>query len=338
MIVQCPQCETKFNLPDEKVKPEGVKVRCSRCRHVFTAEPPQVGGFDDLFPAKDQAPEGGPQNEPARRVLDDESWQAPETPADESLSFSFPGLEKKAPPELAPEPQAQAPAKERPAEKPEKAGEHKLGLDLEDTEELAGVKPRRAKSRLPLILAALAFLVLGSLGAAYFLDLLPDSLNRTLTNMGLPAKPVEVTGQPEKDAQPPAEADAVSQIALENVRQYNVANEKAGRLIVIEGKAVNNFPAARDHVAVEATLFDAGGTALVTKNVLCGNVLSYFQLQILSRTEIETALSAESGVLANNTNIQPGQGAPFMIVFFEPPAGVAEFGVKVADSKPLSGK
>lgn len=35
MIVQCDKCKTKFRIPDEKVSDSGVKVRCSRCAHVF---------------------------------------------------------------------------------------------------------------------------------------------------------------------------------------------------------------------------------------------------------------------------------------------------------------
>lgn len=37
MILQCDQCSTKFRLDDSKLKPGGVKVRCSKCRHVFLA-------------------------------------------------------------------------------------------------------------------------------------------------------------------------------------------------------------------------------------------------------------------------------------------------------------
>jgi predicted Zn finger-like uncharacterized protein len=37
MILQCDQCNTKFRLDDAKLKPGGVKVRCSKCRHVFLA-------------------------------------------------------------------------------------------------------------------------------------------------------------------------------------------------------------------------------------------------------------------------------------------------------------
>jgi predicted Zn finger-like uncharacterized protein len=35
MIVQCDKCKTKFRIADEKVSEAGVKVRCSRCAHVF---------------------------------------------------------------------------------------------------------------------------------------------------------------------------------------------------------------------------------------------------------------------------------------------------------------
>ena len=37
MILQCDQCSTKFRLDESKLKPGGVKVRCSKCRHIFLA-------------------------------------------------------------------------------------------------------------------------------------------------------------------------------------------------------------------------------------------------------------------------------------------------------------
>ncbi|SKA18665.1 MJ0042 family finger-like domain-containing protein [Trichlorobacter thiogenes] len=36
MIIQCEQCRTKFKLDDERVSDRGVKVRCAKCRHIFT--------------------------------------------------------------------------------------------------------------------------------------------------------------------------------------------------------------------------------------------------------------------------------------------------------------
>jgi predicted Zn finger-like uncharacterized protein len=40
MVIQCPECRTRFRFPDERMKPEGVKVRCARCMHIFLAHHP----------------------------------------------------------------------------------------------------------------------------------------------------------------------------------------------------------------------------------------------------------------------------------------------------------
>ncbi|NDY70761.1 hypothetical protein DO021_03730 [Desulfobacter hydrogenophilus] len=40
MIITCEKCSTQFVLDDALIKPEGSKVRCGKCRHVFTAFPP----------------------------------------------------------------------------------------------------------------------------------------------------------------------------------------------------------------------------------------------------------------------------------------------------------
>ena len=41
MIVQCEACQTRFRLADEKIKATGTKVRCSKCKVVFTVTPPE---------------------------------------------------------------------------------------------------------------------------------------------------------------------------------------------------------------------------------------------------------------------------------------------------------
>lgn len=38
MIIQCEACKTKFRVGDDKVKPPGIKVRCSKCGEVFFFE------------------------------------------------------------------------------------------------------------------------------------------------------------------------------------------------------------------------------------------------------------------------------------------------------------
>lgn len=39
MVIQCSECQTRFKLADDKLKPGGIKVRCAKCKHVFTVEP-----------------------------------------------------------------------------------------------------------------------------------------------------------------------------------------------------------------------------------------------------------------------------------------------------------
>lgn len=85
MIVQCDHCNTRFKLDDAKVKPGGVKVRCSKCKEIFLVkrdepveEPAVAGGVappvsEETFsaeqnPAADDFSSGGgafPADEPS---------------------------------------------------------------------------------------------------------------------------------------------------------------------------------------------------------------------------------------------------------------------------------
>lgn len=48
MIIQCEQCRTKFKLDDEKVTERGARVRCAKCRHVFTVHRPVAAEADGI--------------------------------------------------------------------------------------------------------------------------------------------------------------------------------------------------------------------------------------------------------------------------------------------------
>lgn len=75
MIIQCEQCRTKFRLDDSKIRENGVKVRCAKCRHVFTvlkeqpaiAPQPEFGELlDQTPPFAEAAPPQEPQESPVR--------------------------------------------------------------------------------------------------------------------------------------------------------------------------------------------------------------------------------------------------------------------------------
>lgn len=50
MIITCDECATSFRLDESLLKPQGSKVRCSMCRHVFKAFPPLADAGTDLEP------------------------------------------------------------------------------------------------------------------------------------------------------------------------------------------------------------------------------------------------------------------------------------------------
>jgi predicted Zn finger-like uncharacterized protein len=299
MIVTCPECATKYNLPDDKISSAGSKVRCSKCKHVFTVTPPPAGpengdeALDDLLAGAAPEDAGG-----ATEGFDDGGG---ENGTDDFGGEDF-------------------------AEDDADSGLGDLGLNLDD-------KPRKkkkkgsGKGKKLFFMLLVLFLLLGGTGFAlvHFKIIGLD----TIPFLGGTENATEATA----DAGQKSPEDDVRLILLENVRQYYVNNEKAGQLFVIEGKAVNNFDTPKEFIKVQASLFNADGVSLASKEVVCGNVLSYFQLQILSRTELEANLANEMGVLNNNTNLDKGSDTPFMIIFFDPPADVAEFGVKVIEAK-----
>ncbi len=42
MVIQCPHCQACFKLQQNKVKPGGTKVRCTKCKIIFMITPPQA--------------------------------------------------------------------------------------------------------------------------------------------------------------------------------------------------------------------------------------------------------------------------------------------------------
>ena len=108
-----------------------------------------------------------------------------------------------------------------------------------------------------------------------------------------------------------------------------------GRGFVIEGKVVNEFPEPKELVTVEAAIYDKDKKTLATKKQLGGVQLSLFQLQVLSEKEMESFLNNKVEILTNNTNVPRGGEVPFMVLFYAPPEGVAEFGVRIVDVKDM---
>jgi predicted Zn finger-like uncharacterized protein len=326
MIIQCPKCKTKYRVDDELISPEGKPVRCSRCKEVFevtldepTTNPPVSSGGD------------GPLSSPGQGLGEDDDFlglAVRSNPAERSPSVPVVDNEDQLHDDSSPE--------EEGVSITERLGlgdDHAHVQDPEREEERPGqdtAVPRK-RSRTAVLLLVLSLLLIAA-GTYYFYPqirpYLPEwvtqRINTTTGDLGLLQKNEQGSG--------------VENITLVDVRQYFVANDKIGQLFVIEGRAVNGYSGPKELIKIQASLYDGEGNVLESKQFLCGNTVSLFQLQVLSKEELESALNSKVGVLTNNTNLQPGAEVPFMTVFPNPPENVQEFGAKVIDIKDLSRK
>ena len=107
MIIQCEQCQTRFRLADEKLKPTGTKVRCSKCKHVFTVMPPEpeppeeeAVDFDAMNmqavekPSSPESPHPPEEEFPAQDTVPDADKALPAGSEKTSSELDFSGLQE----------------------------------------------------------------------------------------------------------------------------------------------------------------------------------------------------------------------------------------------------
>jgi len=99
MVIECSACQTRFRLADDKIKPQGTKVRCSKCGEIFTVLPPQpepvveveAAPVTEPAPAAAAAPTAtAPGNTASADDFDD--WSDFESPPPPPAEDDFPGF------------------------------------------------------------------------------------------------------------------------------------------------------------------------------------------------------------------------------------------------------
>jgi predicted Zn finger-like uncharacterized protein len=293
MIVQCPKCKTKYRMDDELVRDGGTQVRCSRCKAVFEV----------------------PSEEPAPEIVE----------AGKGEEEDFLGLGRG---ERSNQVKPSEPAVEEPSISA------RLGLGNEDLDEEDrgngedrsdhGPEKSSKRGRTAALLLILVLVLLAA-GVYYFYPQVQPFIPASI------AQRIAATTSDHGFLRKEEPGSDVENINLVDVRQYFVANDKIGQLFVIEGRAVNGYSTPKELIRLQASLYDGLGNVIESKQFLCGNTVTLFQLQVLTIDELETALNSKVGVLTNNTNVQPGGEVQFMTVFARPPENVQEFGVRVID-------
>ncbi|HKK33105.1 MAG TPA: DUF3426 domain-containing protein [Desulfomicrobiaceae bacterium] len=282
MVIQCPECGTKYKVPDDKARPEGTPVRCTKCKHVFKIFP-EIPAEKSAAPApvaEDQGPDAGAES--AARP-EPPAAQAQEPVLRESDSTDF--------------------------------GSESVGGDEQASED-------KGKSRLRIVLLVVLLICAGAAAALYQYPDLP----RRIMDMATGSSAPPVVRQAEQQEQ-----QGFEKISLSSIKQYFVKNEKVGQLFVLEGKALNGSSAPLKEIMVQATLYDAAGKKVTSGRTGCGSTVSLFQLQVLDRAGLDAALQPGQTPDAADGLIRPGTEVPFMILFFDPPQQIQEFGLEVVD-------
>ncbi|OPZ60858.1 MAG: hypothetical protein BWY87_00207 [Deltaproteobacteria bacterium ADurb.Bin510] len=82
MIIECPSCQSKFNLDDGQLTRERVKLRCRICSHVFVYEKRSISNleqeFENLLTESESAALLNDQPEAPAEAAPDEAETAPE--------------------------------------------------------------------------------------------------------------------------------------------------------------------------------------------------------------------------------------------------------------------
>ncbi|MEE8319468.1 MAG: zinc-ribbon domain-containing protein [bacterium] len=119
MIVQCDSCNSRYRIAEDKVLPQGIKVRCAKCKEVFVVKP--LDESPQIDKPQPPAPEKKPEDEPAPSEPPPPVETPPEIPPAGKLPHAAPEQEPEdepAPSEPPPEPQAKEPSSQPPLPPP----------------------------------------------------------------------------------------------------------------------------------------------------------------------------------------------------------------------------
>jgi predicted Zn finger-like uncharacterized protein len=324
MIVECEKCQTRFSLNENLLKKTGSKVRCAVCKHVFTVFPP--GEEAHIEEQQTERVEEKPTEE--KLAADFEKTLAEEIEEDiaqeekmEPISIDdLPDLGKDHG-ELGEKTEIDKAIDQEIEEK--KAAREETLKEERDTEDEAYLsKPpeiikKRRRSGLWTALLLIVLLIAGAVATLFVAK--PDFLFKKT-----PPK------------QQPIDKGNV-RLSFKDVKGFFEESDKTGRLFVVKGLVINNYPENRGFVRIRSNIIDSKGKIVQSKTVYAGNPISNDELLSLSMEEINSLLMNKLGKAKMNVNILPKSSIPFTVIFGSLPNDMNEFTVEAISSFP-SGK
>lgn len=119
-------------------------------------------------------------------------------------------------------------------------------------------------------------------------------------------------------------------VLLINVESRLRHTKEGDDVFLITGNVVNNAAVPLRNVQILAKLLDANGTQIQDQLIFCGNSIPTKMLKDLSSQQVAIIPRLRPN---NRFLIQPGEKAPFVIAFVNPPSAVAEFTTQVVSAQ-----
>lgn len=295
MIVACPNCRTRFRLDEKRLPKARPMLRCSRCRHVFTAPPPTKA-----------TPKEAPKSEAEQKSLsfdfgEEEEWTIQDEP-EEQLLFDIP------PDRQTSEGLVTSDTSEDllPEDDEDEEDEEEL-FDEEFEEASAGITLRPVFWFLFLVVAAYAVLA----RALYGSPTLTDQLTR-----GFP-----IIGEAVLD---PA---LKTTVFLDQVEGHYELSKEGKQVFLVTGQARNESGVSLNNVQILAKVFDREERQIGHQTSYCGNAVRLGLIRDLNLSQIAIVRGLRP---SPQTSIQPGDTCPFVSVFTTLPEPAASFTTEVA--------
>ena len=341
MIIECEKCHAKFNLDENLLKKSGSKVRCSSCKHVFTAFPPERELQIEEVPAEElketeelAAEEIFKQEDllsdlekTFAQELEEEVEISEEEEEIEAISFDELSQLDSGPIKRAEEERLDTDeAMDRAAQVEQEITaqeEAEREEEIEEVEEPVRPRPivkKRRRSRLWITILLIVLIIIGA-GAALMV-FKPGFLPESFPLFKRPLSKEQAFDMGNK------------RLSFKDLNGSFVNSKKAGKLFVVKGLVTNMYPDKRSFIRIRSNILDSKGKAVKSKIVYAGNPISDKELLSLSMEEVDNRLRDKFGKNKMNTNIPPNSSIPLMIVFGNLPQDLSEFEVEAISSSP----
>ncbi len=126
---------------------------------------------------------------------------------------------------------------------------------------------------------------------------------------------------------------SAAQYDVRNLVGFYERDTAAGTLFVIKGQVTNVGRVRKTGTRVQAALLDANDNTIAEKTCYAGNVIEGEALKTSSRETINGRLSNRFGDGLANMDVPPGKTVPFMVVFFDAPAGISAYRLEAREGE-----